>query len=116
LTLRERKREKERELLPQLGDYESRNENWYGLENEKEEKADKKTNIIDSKTWQYHTYSVIGESRRLVGRRRDSVAKAINDDKAAPCQLDELKRHNHIMEFTLLRTSKDSLQKRLKRF
>jgi len=33
-----------------LGDYESRNENWYGLENEKEEKADKKTNITDSKT------------------------------------------------------------------
>ena len=26
------------------------------------------------------------------------VAKTINDDKAAQCQLDELKRHNHIME------------------
>jgi len=32
-----------------LGGYESQNENWYGLENKEEEKADEKTNTTGSK-------------------------------------------------------------------
>ena len=35
-----------------LSNYESQNENWYGLENEEEEK----TNITDSRMWWHHIY------------------------------------------------------------
>jgi len=42
-------------------------------------------------------------SRRLIGRRRGRSAKVINDSKAAQRQLEELKRHNRIMEFISLR-------------
>ena len=44
------------------------------------------------------------------------VAKAINDNKSAQRQLEELKRHNRVMEFTSLPTSMDegSQQRKLR--
>jgi len=45
------------------------------------------------------------------------VAKAINDNKAAQCQLEKLKRHNHIMEDhgVYLHTSVDEKSQRKKK-
>jgi len=35
------------------------------------------------------------------------IAKVMNDNKAAQRQLEELKRHNHVMDFISRRTSAD---------
>jgi len=42
------------------------------------------------------------------------ISKAINDNKAAQRQLEELKRHNFIMEFISLRISVDKESQRKK--
>jgi len=51
----------------------------------------------------------------LVGGAAD-IAKAINDNKSAQRQLEELKRHNRVIEFTSLPTSVDegSQQRKLR--
>ena len=75
-----------------MSGYESQNKNWYGLENEKE-KADEKTNTTGGKTRWYLTYStLLGVFGSLISGAA-GIAKAINDNKAAQCQLKELKRH-----------------------
>ncbi|KYN19187.1 hypothetical protein ALC57_08481 [Trachymyrmex cornetzi] len=77
-----------------LGSYEDQNEDWYGFENkEEEEQADSS----DSETRRLHVLPLLGVLGSLVGGAA-GVAKAVNDSEAAQCQLEELQRHNRVME------------------
>ena len=93
---RERERERESCCHSYLDGYES-DKNWYEFENE-EEKTDEKTNIpVAKRGGILPILSLLAVFGSLVSSAI-RVAKAINDNKAAQCQLKELKRHNRIME------------------
>ena len=88
--------------------YESQNENWYGFKNEDKETADEKKNKTNNMTKCGGILSILPLLEvfgSLVGAA--GISKAINDNKAAQRQLEELKRHNFIMEFISLRISVD---------
>jgi len=74
-----------------LGGYESQDENRHEFEEEEKSKA----NTSSSET-RYPTNCVV--LGILIGRRSGGSAKVMNGNKAVQRQLEELKRHNRVME------------------
>ncbi|KYN22011.1 hypothetical protein ALC57_05604 [Trachymyrmex cornetzi] len=79
-----------RASLRTLGSYEGQNEDWYGLENKEEEEEQEDSS--DSGTRRYPARFTAARRSRVI------VAKVVNDSKAAQRQLEELQRHNRVME------------------
>jgi len=75
-----------------LGGYEGQDKNRYGFENEEEEG---KANTSGSET--RGILSLLGTLGLLAGGAA-GIAKVMNDNKATQRQLEELKRHNRVME------------------
>ncbi|KYN29161.1 hypothetical protein ALC57_01408 [Trachymyrmex cornetzi] len=76
-----------------LGSYEGQNKDWYRLE-KKEEEEDSSNSGTRRRPAVLPLLGVLGS---LIGGTA-GVAKAVNDSKTAQRQLEDLQRHNHVME------------------
>ncbi|KAL6262065.1 hypothetical protein P5V15_007159 [Pogonomyrmex californicus] len=79
------------------GSDESQDQDRHGYKSEDEEKDKKETNTSDGETRRRVTDSAMGALGSLISGAA-SIAKAINDRKAARRQLEELQRYNRAME------------------
>jgi len=83
-----------------LGSDESQDQDRHEHETEEEdeEKGDEKADTSNSETRRCVTVSANVGCARVLDRRSGSVAKTVNDSKAARHQLEELQRHDRAME------------------